>query len=104
MVERAASNLFGRHVGWCSHDDAGLGAAGGRGKRGVGGTVGADIFRQAEVEHLNAAIVGHHDVGGLQVAVHDAFFVGGSERVGQGAGDLDNLLDGKTVRGDHAVE
>jgi len=39
-------------------------------------------FGQAEIEHLHAAVARHHDVGGLQIAMHDALLVSGSQRIG----------------------
>ena len=71
--------------------------------RGVAG-IGANIFGQAEVEHLDAAFARDHDVGGLQVAMNDALIMGGGERVAECAGDIDDLLDREPAVGDHAVE
>ena len=55
------------------------------GSRGRGGVVG-ERFGEAEVEDFEAAVGGDFDVGGLEVAMDDAFFVGVFERV-------DELLD-----------
>ena len=44
-------------------------------------------LREAEVEHLDSAVVlalSDHDVAGLQVAVRDAFLVRGSNGIGDG--------------------
>ena len=64
----------------------------------------ADVFCEAEVEDFDAAIVGDHDVGGLEVAMDDAFFVRGGERVGESAGDVDDLCGGQAAGRDEAVE
>ena len=42
---------------------------------------------QAEIEHLHRAVVPDLDVGGFQIAVDDALFVGGVERVDDLPGD-----------------
>ena len=88
-IERFAFDLFRRQVRNGAEDDAfftdhlfhSQGArrffcahsvdGGGRGQ-----------FRQAEVQHLRAAVRIHHDVGGLQIPVHDAGAVRGGECVG----------------------
>ena len=43
------------------------------------------IFGQSEIQHLDPAFIRHHDIGGLQVAMHDAFFVSRGKCLGQGA-------------------
>ena len=44
---------------------------------------------EAEVEHLDAPLGGHHDVRGLEVPVHDAALVGRAQRLGQRDGQLE---------------
>ena len=46
-----------------------------RGRRGI------ERFREPEIEHLHRAVVPDFDVGRLEVAVNDALFVRGLERV-----------------------
>jgi hypothetical protein len=38
--------------------------------------------RQAEVKHLDVAVVAHHDVLGLQIAMRNPCGMGGAERPG----------------------
>ncbi|MBM3791837.1 MAG: hypothetical protein FJW35_16005 [Acidobacteria bacterium] len=45
-------------------------------------------LRQAEVEDLDLALRGDLDVGGLQVAVDDAFFMCGFQSIRDPAADL----------------
>ena len=52
---------------------------------GVGASPGRRDLRQAEVEHLRDAAPGEENVGGLDVAMRDAFGMRGLERLG----DLD---------------
>ena len=66
--------------------------------------VAANIFGQPEIEHLDPAFVRDHDIGGLQVAMHDAFLVSGGERIGQRAGDFDDLLRLGAACGNQAIE
>ena len=47
--------------------------------------------REAEIEDLHHPIVGQHDIGGLEIPVHDAGRVGVSQRVSQLAGDGEDL-------------
>ena len=80
-------DLLGRHVTERSHDHPRLGC-----RREAGGSPGVlslGQFRQAEVEDLDAALPGHEEVLGFQVAVDDAFFVSGRQAVG----DLDRVVD-----------
>ena len=42
-------------------------------------------FRQSEIEYLGVTALGHEDIGGLDVAMHDAFGMRGVQCVG----DLD---------------
>ena len=53
---------------------------------------------QAEVEDLDAAILRHEDVLGLQVPMHDPFLVRG----GQPVSDLEGIVDG-LVRGERSL-
>src|SRR5699024_2020365 len=69
------AHLFGGHVGVCAQGCAGLGEA---------GDVGAQDGGDPEVQDLHRAVVGHHDVAGLEVTVHD----GDCVRLGQDRADL----------------
>ena len=82
--------MLGRHVGGGAHDEAGFGGAQGE-RGGVGGGLRLrdSGFGQAEVEDLDVAGGGEFDVGGFQVAVDDALFVGSIEGFGDLPGDLD---------------
>src|ERR1700722_8039710 len=101
MVEWAAGNLVGGHVGGRAHDDADLGLSGGEG--GVAMRFSADVFREAEVEDFDAAIVGDHDIGGVEVATHEGFFVSGGKRVGHGSGDFNDLSGGQAAGRGEAI-
>ena len=110
----AGDELLGRHVG----DGAAAGGVGGAGDSLGGadfalvdgaagvelGLVGTEAAGEAEVEDLDEAAVGEHDVGGLEVAVEDAEVVGGGEAVGGlNAGGEDELEAGRAF-GDELVE
>lgn len=59
------------------------------------GLIGAEAASKAEVEDLDEAAVGEHDVGGLEVAMEDSEQVGGGEAVGDlNAGGEDQLEAG----------
>ena len=48
-------------------------------------------FRHPEVEHFHRAGGRDLDIGGLQIAMNDAFLVRGFQRLGDLAGDVQRL-------------
>ncbi len=50
-------------------------------------------FGQSEVEYLHLPGVGNEDIGGLDVAMNDAFFVAGGQCVRHLDADIQNLVD-----------
>ena len=100
MVDGLAARLLGRHVARRAHDHA-LARTRQRGllARGQVDRVVLPLRRhgrelhQAEVEDLHQAVVGDHDVLGLEVAVHDAGRVGLGQPLGRLAGDVDRLQE-----------
>ena len=105
-LDRRASGdeLLRRHVG----DGAaprGVGRLGRRRRAAAGsgrveiGLVATELAGQAEVEDLDQAAVGQHDVGGLQVAMEDAELVRGGKAVGDlDAGGEHQLQAGRALR------
>ena len=88
-VECLSFGLLGRHVGNSAEGCARAGemhvidrGSGERGGRLVCGTALCRHFRQAKIENLGVAALGDEYIRGLDVAVDDAFGVGGIERVG----------------------
>jgi hypothetical protein len=61
---------------------------------------GPGLFGQPEIERLDRAIGRDFDVGGLQIAVHDAFFVRSLERVGNLMSDAKRIFRGSGPFGD----
>ena len=66
--------------------------------RPAGGSIGIDgrsaffrLFGQSEIEHFDQAVGPHHDVFGFDVAVDDAGFVRGGERLGDLFGDVQHV-------------
>ena len=48
---------------------------------------------EAEVQHLDRAVLAHLDIGGLEVAMDDTLLVRGFERVGNLPGDGQRLVE-----------
>ncbi len=61
-------------------------------------------FGQAEVRDLDLPVVIEQDVAGLDVAVHDALFVGVLQRRADLADDRERLARGQGARVDHAPQ
>ena len=106
-VHGLAADLLRRHVGHRAQDlthagDRCRARADGR-ACGIRRRIQRDL-REAEVEHLHPAVVGHHDVAGLEIAVHDAALVRGDEGVGQRDRELEHAGEGKPARGDELVQ
>ena len=60
---------------------------------------------QAEVDDLHVeAVLHHHDVAGVEVPVDDPFVVDGLERLGEGHGDIDLLVQGQHVGADELLQ
>ena len=92
VVGRLSAHLFRSHVAGRPEDCPVIGVARPRGGGCVVGVLGgtpAALSREPEVQKLHAAVSGHEDVVGLQIAVDDSLRVGGRE----GLRDLDRVLD-----------
>ena len=93
MVGGEHAQLFGRHVGEGADGEAFLGEGGlGMKAHRLGGVVFAQLG-EAEVEHLDPAVLVDHDVAGLEIAVLDPLGVGRGQGVGERHGDLEELLE-----------
>src|SRR5262249_54875561 len=87
-VESLAEDLLGRHIRNGAESAAGAGELigidpnGGKsdGDAGAGGSF-VGYFGEAEIEDFGVAAAGDENVGGLDVAMDDAFGVSGIERV-----------------------
>ena len=53
---------------------------------------------ETEVQHLGVSLGTHENVGGLEVAVHDARRVRGSQGFGDLGGQIERLLDAASSR------
>jgi hypothetical protein len=92
-IQRFALGLFGRHVGHRAKHRAGRRL---RHRLGVAGLF--DDFRQPEVEYLDPAIGLEHDVGGLEIAMHDLPRVRRRAGIRDLHADADDLCGGEAAR------
>jgi hypothetical protein len=96
MIRRQPTQLLRRHVADGSNHHAGVGAALGRELRDPLAAQGHVCeLRQPEVEDLHQSILGHHDVLGLQIPVHDPRFVCFRESCRGLCGEFQQPLDRK---------
>ena len=85
--------VLGRHVGERAADG---------GRRGVG--VSLDVLGEVEVQDQRLAVVGHQDVGRLQVAMEDAPPVGVRQAVGDPRADPEDGVDvGESAEGPEGI-
>ena len=79
MVRGQAPHLLRGHVAERAQHHARLGRRAQGRSAGAGPLGGPRNPGQAEVEDLHATVVGHEQVGGLEIAVHDALRMGGGQ-------------------------
>ena len=110
-VEFFAANLFGRHVRHGAERRTGTGEMFGidpEGGESSGGGFGLDArvrnLGEAEVEDFGVAAFGDEEVGGLDVAVNDAFGMGGIEGVGNFDGEIEEAVQLHGAAGDEMLE
>ena len=106
-VDLPAARLLGRHVGHRAEDLALPGQLDAARRRHVG-DVRVGVRRvelgETEVEHLDSSLARDHDVGRLQVPVHDAALVGRGQGVGERNGDLEETGEREASGRDGRVE
>ncbi len=103
LVDGFGSRLLGRHVGGGAENhafDGGVPGERGRQRRVRVATLRLPGLGEPEVEHLDHALVGELDVGGFEVAVDDARFVRGLQRLGDLQRDREGLVDGNRTTAD----
>ena len=107
QIEILAARLLGRHICNGADGDAGtgemrsivqcrtVGKIGGRFRAGA-----RDVLGEAEVENFCVAGVGYENVGGLDVAMDDAFGVSDVERGGDLRAEIEQSVRGKRPAAD----
>ena len=115
-IEVAAAGLFGRHVSDGAESGAGAGEIGGIERvlvavapNGSGGFnescgFGGDGFGQAEIENFCLIARSDEEIGGLDVAMDDAFGMSGIESVGNLDGKRKRFVKRKRTAGDGVFE
>jgi hypothetical protein len=89
MVRAQAAGLLRRHVDGRANDRPELNAIDRNGLGRVVACVGADQFRNAEVQDLDPPVRGDEQIGRLDIPVHHATFM----RRRKTAGNLDRIVD-----------
>jgi hypothetical protein len=64
----------------------------------------AGNFGEAEIQNFGVAALGDENVGGLDVAMNDAFAVGGVERVGNLDGEIEQVVQFHRAAGDGVLQ
>src|SRR5579859_2443412 len=104
-VELFAASLFRRHVGDGADGEAGAGEVSGVEIVSCSlGVVAGNEFGEAEIENLCLTAIRDENVGGLDVAMNDAFLVGGVESVRELNADFDCGFDGLWAAANDQVE
>ena len=100
--------MFRRHVGDGADGGAGAGEEESFGVANRLATQASMMFGEklgeTKIEDFDGAAFGDENVGGLDVAMEDALFVGGVESVGELDADVDGARNGKGAGGDEFVE
>src|SRR5579863_2393136 len=108
-VEIFSECLFGRHVGDSAEGGAGAGEMCGVGsERSLvaisGGRFCGGNFGETEIENFGVAAPGDENVGGLDIAVDDAFRVCGIESFSDLQGDVEEALEFDRLASDDVLE
>ena len=101
LVHRLAPGLLGAHVGGGAQDHAVACSAAGEGRRegqALRNRFLSEGLREAEIQELDLVLCGNLDVGGLEIPVDDSLLVGRLQRLGDLAGDVERLADGREPR------
>ena len=61
-------------------------------------------FGKAEIEHFGLPAARHKNIGGLDIAMNDAFCMGGIERVGNLDSEVEHLVERKRLLADAVLE
>ncbi len=108
-VDHPAERLLGRHVcdraqrrAWAGEIRFGH-RRGAADRRGFASS-GRHDFREAEIEDLGLAAIGDEDVCRLDVAMDDAFAVGGVEGVGHADRQVEQSIDRERAHGDAVLQ
>ncbi len=112
-IEVLAPHLLGRHVGDGAEGRSGTGkvlradGAGGLRVLGITATAAHEFggkLGEAEIENLHVTALGDEDVAGFNVAMNDAFGMGGVEAVGNLNCEADQGLGVERTAGNHGAQ
>jgi hypothetical protein len=103
-IERLPFDLLGRHVRHgADHPALIRDRSHGRGAEG-GDVVAPSETGQAEVENLDPAVVGHHHVARLEIAMRDLFLVRRAQGIGERQRNLQEVRHRHPARQDQVVQ